>query len=52
LTREFGTKNIKEEGQRMRESSTLGFFNLYFLRSPDIAASSDCVEAVLKNIGF
>lgn len=36
----------------MRESSTLGFFNLYFLHSPDIAASGDSVEAVLKKIGF
>ena len=25
----------------MRESCTLGFFYLYFLRSPDIAASGD-----------
>ncbi|MEG4814055.1 hypothetical protein [Microcoleus sp. K5-D4] len=39
LTREFGTKNIKEEGQRMGDSGTIGFFYLYFLRSPDVAAS-------------
>jgi hypothetical protein len=36
----------------MRESSTLGFFNLYFLRWRDFAASGDPVEAVLKKIGF
>lgn len=36
----------------MRESSTLDFSNLYFLRSPDIAASGGPVEVVLKKIGF
>jgi hypothetical protein len=36
----------------MRESSTLGFFNLYFLGSPDVAASGGPVEVVVKNIGF
>ena len=42
----------KEEGQRMRESCTLGFFNLYFLHSPDVAASGGSVEVIVKNIGF
>ena len=50
LTREFGTKNIKQEGQRMRECGTLGFFYLYFLGSRDVSASGDPVEAVLKKI--
>ncbi|MBD1811577.1 hypothetical protein NDA07_10490 [Microcoleus vaginatus DQ-U2] len=50
LTREFGTKNIKEEGERMRDCCTFGFFYLYFLRSRDVAASGDPVEAVVKKI--
>ncbi len=36
----------------MGDCCTLGFFNLYFLRSPDVAASSSPVEVVLNNIGF
>ena len=36
----------------MRESCTLGFFYLYFLRSQDIPASGGPVEVVVKNIGF
>lgn len=50
LTREFATKNIKEEGQRMRDCSTIGFFYLYFLRSRDVSASGGLVEAVVKKI--
>jgi len=36
----------------MRESCTLGFFYLYFLRWRDFAASGGPVEAVVKKIGF
>ena len=50
LTREFATKNIKEEGQRMCDCGTLGFFYLYFLPSRDVAASGGPVEAVVKKI--
>ncbi|MEG4066580.1 hypothetical protein QUA42_04385 [Microcoleus sp. Pol11C2] len=50
MTREFGTKNIKEEGQRMRDCGTLGLFYLYFLPAPDISASGGPVEAVVQKI--
>ncbi|MEG4578768.1 hypothetical protein QUA71_03900 [Microcoleus sp. MON1_C5] len=50
MTREFGTKNIKEERQRMRDYATFGFFYLYFLPSRDVAASGGPVEAVVKKI--
>ncbi|MEG4056782.1 MULTISPECIES: hypothetical protein [unclassified Microcoleus] len=50
LTREFGTKNIKEEGRRMGDCCTFGFFYPYFLRSRDVAASGGPVEAVVKKI--
>ncbi|MGB7895129.1 MAG: hypothetical protein WCF82_24960 [Microcoleus sp.] len=50
LTPEFGTKNIKEEGQRMRDSGTFGFFYLYFLSARDVSASGGPVEAVVKKI--
>ncbi|MEG4494670.1 MULTISPECIES: hypothetical protein [unclassified Microcoleus] len=50
MTREFGTKNIKEEGQRMRDCCTFAFFYLYFLSARDIAASGGPVEAVVKKI--
>ncbi|EGK83822.1 hypothetical protein MicvaDRAFT_0162 [Microcoleus vaginatus FGP-2] len=50
LTREFATKNIKEQGQRMCDCGTLGFFYLYFLRSRDVAASGGPVEAVVKKL--
>ncbi|WP_192808488.1 hypothetical protein [Microcoleus vaginatus] len=50
MTREFATKNIKEQGQRMCDCGTLGFFYLYFLRSRDVAASGGPVEAVVKKL--
>lgn len=50
LTREFGTKNIKEEGQRRRDCGTIGFFYLYFLSARDVLASGSPVEAVAKKI--
>ncbi|MEG4989572.1 hypothetical protein QUB08_28090 [Microcoleus sp. BR0-C5] len=50
MTREFGTKNLKEEGQRMRDCGTIGFFYLYFLRSRDVLAWGGPVEAVVKKI--
>lgn len=49
LTREFATKNIKEEGQRMRDCGTIGFF-YHFLGSRDVSASGGPVEAVVKKI--
>ncbi|MBW3586335.1 MAG: hypothetical protein KY448_10985 [Cyanobacteria bacterium 0813] len=49
LTREFATKNIKEEGQRMRDCGTIAFF-YHFLGSRDVSASSRPVEAVVKKI--
>ncbi|MEG4106984.1 hypothetical protein [Microcoleus sp. S13_C5] len=50
LTPEFGTKNIKEEGQRMRDCGTIGFFYLHFLDSRDVSASGGPVEAVVKKL--
>ncbi|MEG4231199.1 hypothetical protein QUA40_03630 [Microcoleus sp. Pol11C3] len=50
LTREFATKNIKEEGQRMRDSGTFGFFYLYFLSARDVLVSGGPGEAVVKKI--
>ncbi|MEG4351986.1 hypothetical protein QUA74_19860 [Microcoleus sp. LAD1_D3] len=50
LTREFATKNIKEEGKRMCEYVTIGFLYLSFLPAPDVLASGGPVEAVVKKI--
>ncbi|WP_242721480.1 hypothetical protein [Microcoleus vaginatus] len=48
--REFGTKNITEEGKRMCECVTMGFFYLSFLPAPDVLASGRPVEAVVQKI--
>ncbi|MEG4860480.1 hypothetical protein QUB75_22365 [Microcoleus sp. K1-B6] len=50
LTREFGTKNIKEEGQRIGNCCTFGFFYLYFLSARDVLARAGPVEAVAQKI--
>jgi hypothetical protein len=36
----------------MRESSTLGFFNLYILRCQMLQPAAVLSEVVVKNIGF
>jgi hypothetical protein len=57
LTREFGTKNIKEEGKRKKGNGcatvALSPFSICtFCVRFSVAASGGPVEVVLKNIGF
>jgi hypothetical protein len=57
LTREFGTKNIKEEGKRKKGNGCarvpLSAFSICtFCDRFSVAASGGPVEAVVKNIGF
>jgi hypothetical protein len=57
LTREFGTKNIKEEGKRKKGNGwatvALSAFSIStFCVRFSIAACGGPVEAVLKKIGF
>jgi hypothetical protein len=57
LTREFGTKNIKEEGKRKKGNGCarvpLSAFSICtFCVRHSVAASGGPVEAVLKKIGF
>jgi hypothetical protein len=57
LTREFGTKNIKEEGKRKKGNGCarvpLSAFSICtFCVRFSVAASGGPVEVVLKNIGF
>jgi hypothetical protein len=57
LTREFGTKNIKEEGKRKKGNGcatvALSAFSICtFCVRFSVAASGGPVEVVLKNIGF
>jgi hypothetical protein len=57
LTREFGTKNIEEEGKRKKGNgwatvALLTFSICTFCVRFSVAASGGPVEALVKNIGF
>jgi hypothetical protein len=57
LTREFGTKNIKEEGKRKKGNGCArvplwAFSICTFCVRFSVAASGGPVEVVIKKIGF